>query len=78
MKQYKVISIDEMDEHKGLRVGDVVTETKIKDDSTVLCRLPKRLYGEGYKGYNMKSSKNYYKTSNYAWLSLRQLVEIVE
>ena len=78
MKQYKVISIDAMDEQKGLRVGDVVTETKIKGKGSVLCRLPKHLYGRGYKGYNIKIGKNYYKTSNYAWFSLWQLVEIAE
>jgi len=78
MKQYKVISIDEMDEQKGLKVGDVVTETRITGNNSILCRLPKHLYGNGYKGYDLLTGKTHYRTSNYAWFSLRQLEEIVQ
>jgi len=76
MKQYKVIKVAEYDIKVGLKVGDIVTETKIKVDDVWLFKLPKHLSGGGHNG----SHRNFdgYKNNNYKWLGTYQVEEIVE
>ena len=76
MKQYKVIHVDEHDIKVGLKVGDIVTETKIKSGVVWIFRLPKRLHGRGHNG----SDRNFkgYKNEDYKWLCTAQVEEIVK
>ena len=78
MKQYKVISVKKHDKEYGLEVGDIVTETKIKDGNVLLFKLPKHLYGRGHKGVDYSLKFKGYKKDNYKWLDTNQVKEIVE
>ena len=74
MRKFKVIRIDFGDEEIGLKIGDIVEETKYKTGNFILCRLPKRLSGNGHNG-NRSSFR--LKANDYRYFLPYQLEEII-
>jgi hypothetical protein len=75
MRKFKVIRLIGPDTFIGLKIGDIVEETKYRSDDHILCRLPKSLRGKGHNGNIFNNTK--YTTDNYWYFLSMDLEEII-